>query len=370
MKNSSYLNSKMKKFLENDEKNSYMLQIPPKKGRYIVLDTETTGLSSRADHVVEIAAHEIQNGKITGAQFHIYIKPRIIMTKSVIKIHKITNDFYDKNFGSLYESDKENMRNFIKFIGNSIIFAHNAPFDMTFINNELKHWNLPTINPQKYRCTMRIFCNLLNNIEPQSLAMCNLKKCCDYFNLEHVEDAFHNALYDSLMTAKLMCRMYELIEMNKNLKDNKNICYMSSSIDEFLTKTKRKNTELKLMIDEMNKENENIENDPEKKFAHLFRKNRKKLKCGQKFGTSPLSLSNNSSNQNKIIINENQFNNQYKITNFVKNNSNNNSLEKSSSKTNEKSDIKELSDQKESIDQILKDISKMDDNELRELFIK
>ena len=45
-------------------------------------------------------------------------------------------DFYDKNFGSLYESDKENMRNFLKFIGNSIIFAHNAPFDMTFIKDK------------------------------------------------------------------------------------------------------------------------------------------------------------------------------------------------------------------------------------------
>lgn len=363
----------MKKFLENDEKNSYMLQIPPKKGRYIVLDTETTGLSSRADHVVEIGAHEIQNGKITGAQFHVYIKPRIIMTQSVIKIHKITNDFYDINFGSLYESDKENMRNFIKFIGNSIIFAHNAPFDMTFINNELKHWNLPTINPQKFRCTMRIFCNLINNFEPQSLVVCNLKKCCDYFKLEQIENAFHNALYDSLMTAKLICKIYELIEMNKNLKDNKGVCYMSSSIDEFLTKTKRKNNDLKLMIDEMNKENENIENDPEKKFANLFRKNKKKMKCGQKFGASPLSLSNNSSNQNKKIINENQPNNQYKITNFVKNNNHNNSLEKTKEKTstdNEKNDKKEFNDQNESIDQFLNDISKMDDKELSQLFIK
>ena len=106
--------------------------IPPKFGRYIVLDTETTGLKKN-DHVVELGAHEIIDGKLTGGQFHIYIRPRTFMDNEVIRIHKITNTFYDDYYKGIYEGDKQNLINFVKFVGNSLIFAHNAPFDMNAI---------------------------------------------------------------------------------------------------------------------------------------------------------------------------------------------------------------------------------------------
>ena len=295
MKSSSDLSSKMQKFIENDEKNSSMLMIPPKSGRYIVMDTETTGLSSKNDHVVELAAIEVINAKLTGSQFHIYIKPRIIMTQSVIKIHHIDNNFYERNYLSSYESDKANMENFIKFVGNSLIFAHNAPFDMTFINNELRFWGLPTLKKEKFRCTMRIFCNVVNIAEQTSMVMCNLKKCCDYFKLEQSDSMFHTAIYDAIMTAKLLCKIYNFIEMNKSIKENKKLNYASSSIDMFVVKGKRMHSEV--MQSSLQ---------PEKKFEMLFKKAKRMKKetsnnKNRHSGNSNSSNGSNKENNNKDI---------------------------------------------------------------------
>ena len=295
MKSSSDLSSKMQKFIENDEKNSSMLMIPPKSGRYIVIDTETTGLSSKNDHVVELAAIEVINAKLTGSQFHIYIKPRIIMTQSVIKIHHIDNNFYERNYLSSYESDKANMENFIKFVGNSLIFAHNAPFDMTFINNELRFWGLPTLKKEKFRCTMRIFCNVVNIAEQTSMVICNLKKCCDYFKLEQSDSMFHTAIYDAIMTAKLLCKIYNFIEMNKSIKENKKLNYASSSIDMFVVKGKRMHSEV--MQSSLQ---------PEKKFEMLFKKAKRMKKetsnnKNRHSGNSNSSNGSNKENNNKDI---------------------------------------------------------------------
>ena len=139
--------------------------IPPRQGRYIVLDTETTGLKKN-DHVVELGAHEIIDGKLTGGQFHIYIKPRLQMEEIVIRIHQITNNFYNDYYEDIYANDKQNLINFITWVGDSLIFAHNATFDMNALNLELRYWNLPEFPKKKFRCSMRIFKEIIGRIEP------------------------------------------------------------------------------------------------------------------------------------------------------------------------------------------------------------
>ena len=206
--------------------------IPPKQGRYIVLDTETTGLTND-NQIVELGCHEIINGKLTGGQFHIYIRPRTVMDNEVIKIHKISNSFYDDYYKGLYEGDKQNMINFCKFIGNSIIFAHNAPFDMNAINTELKFWGLNEISAKRFRCTMRIFTEVIGKIDPSYYdKFVNLEKCCEYFNLKSNKNSFHNALFDSFMTARLIDKLYELIDGNHILK--KKIYFGQKFIDNYL----------------------------------------------------------------------------------------------------------------------------------------
>ena len=139
--------------------------IPPKYGRYVVLDTETTGLKKN-DHVVELGAHEILDGKLTGGQFHIYIKPRLQMEEIVIRIHQITNDYYHDFYEDIYTNDKQNLINFINWVGDSLIFAHNATFDMNALNLELRYWGLPEFPKEKFRCSMRIFKEIIGRIEP------------------------------------------------------------------------------------------------------------------------------------------------------------------------------------------------------------
>ena len=226
--------------------------IPPKQGRYIVLDTETTGLNENSQ-IVELGCHEIINGKLTGGQFHIYIRPRTFMDNEVIKIHKITNTFYDDYYKGIYEGDKQNLINFIKFVGNSLIFAHNAPFDMNAINKELKFWKLNEISFKRFRCTMRIFTEVIGKIDPLYYdKFVNLEKCCEFFKLKCEKDSYHNALFDSFMTARLIDKLYELIEGNQLLK--KKIYIGQKSIYNYLRG--KNNNYIKTKKESKNKNNE------------------------------------------------------------------------------------------------------------------
>ena len=329
MKSSSNF-SKFQASIDSEERYQYMSNIPPQNGRYIIVDTETTGMS-KADHLVELGAHEIINGKLTGAQFHIYIKPRVVMSQSVIKIHGVTNEYYDKCFKDSYHSDKYNMEQFLKFVGSSLIFAHNAPFDLTFINNELRFWDLQTIDPKRFRCTMRIFYNVVSNANPLVQSVMNLRKCCEYFNLEINEDKFHSALFDSLMTSKMICKVYELLDKNKTLRENKNINYTANTIEMFLNTNgsgrncghKKKYSDLHTMINKMKQDKENIEKDPKRKFANLFYIAKKTMKPLPKYSKAN---NNSSSNGNGTQLNQiqqlhnktnNNYNNNKTLNSFV-----------------------------------------------------
>ena len=229
----------------------YLYKIPPKEGRYIVLDTETTGLNESAQ-VVELGAHEIINGKLTGNQFHIYIRPRVQMDKNVISIHKITNTFYDEYYSDVYESDKQNLINFSKFLGNALIFAHNAPFDMNVLNSELKYWGLNEIPTKRYRCSMRIFKDIIGKINIKyKNTFTSLTNCCEYFKLKSSENNFHNALFDSFMTSRMICKIYETLDNNHDLR--KRLGFNQNTLDLYIN-------------DILNKKNTKIKNDIQKKI--------------------------------------------------------------------------------------------------------
>ena len=264
--------------------------IPPKQGRYIVLDTETTGLTDN-DQIVELGCHEIINGKLTGEQFHIYIRPRTLMDNEVIKIHKISNSFYDDYYKGIYEGDKQNLINFCKFIGNSIIFAHNAPFDMNAINTELKFWGLNEISTKRFRCTMRIFTEVIGKIDPLYYdKFVNLEKCCEYFNLNSNKNSFHNALFDAFMTARLIDKLYELIDGNQILK--KKLYFGQKLIDNYLLGKNNKINNYKKYINNYSKNN-NFLNGSEQINKNL---------------ESKIKLNKNENIINKITNNENNKN--------------------------------------------------------------
>ena len=329
----------------------YLYKLPPKGGRYIVLDTETTGLGETAQ-VVELGAHEIINGKLTGNQFHIYIRPRTQMDKSVINIHKITNNFYDEYFSDVYESDKQNLINFSKFLGNSLIFAHNAPFDMEVLNSELKHWGLNEIPIKRYRCSMRIFKDIIGKIDLRySNTFTSLTNCCEYFKLKSNETNFHNGLFDSFMTSRMICKIYETLDKNINLR--KKMGYDQQVIDGFFKESKRKKNDIKKNKNK-NKENEikiNCNNNSSNNNLINSAKNTQKMNILNKLNSfDKININNMISNKklkdlkfkNKNLDNirlmiSTEIEEQFKNIQPIKNNINKNNLKKDKIKNNNNS---------------------------------
>ena len=246
-----------------------LYRIPPRAGRYIVVDTETTGLSL-SDHVVELGAHEIINGRLTGAQFHIYIRPRIKMSEEVINIHGIINSFYDDYYEDIYSNDKQNLINFIRWVGNSLIFAHNASFDMSAINVELKNWGLNEMPVRRFRCSMKMFKDVVGRIEHNfyDKYVC-LEKCCEYFKLKANTNSYHNALFDAFMTARMVCKLYEIIDndirfknFKREIKYNPN-CYKNYSFlnTDLILNNKKKYSQVNNIKKYLNKKTKKDERD-------------------------------------------------------------------------------------------------------------
>jgi hypothetical protein len=174
---------------------------------------------------------------------------------------------------------------------------------------------------------MRIFYNVVSNVNPLVQSVMNLRKCCEYFNLNVNEEKFHSALFDALMTSKMICKVYELLEKDKTLRENKNVNYTANTIDMFLgggggsgsggCEKKKKYSDLYCMINKMKEDKENIEKDPKRKFDNLFYIAKKTMKHVPKYNKSNNS---NSSSSNSSITQLNQI--QHKSNN--NNNYNNN----------------------------------------------
>jgi DNA polymerase-3 subunit epsilon len=119
--------------------------------REIILDIETTGLEHKEGHrVIEIGCIEL-NSKEVGASYHQYINPSKTLTEDNIKIHGITNEYLiDK---PLFD---EIVDDFLAFIEDSSIIAHNASFDIGFLNFELEKLSKPKIAKKRVIDTIQI----------------------------------------------------------------------------------------------------------------------------------------------------------------------------------------------------------------------
>ena len=96
--------------------------------------------------------------------------------------------------------------------------AHNAPFDYYFLNSELKYWGLPEIPNDRFRCTLRMVKKLFKN---KGMPSPNFKlfTFCEYFKIlvNNNEGSYHNALFDTIMTSKLLVHLYK---QYSNINDN------------------------------------------------------------------------------------------------------------------------------------------------------
>jgi DNA polymerase-3 subunit epsilon len=162
--------------------------------REIIFDTETTGLSPDEGHrMVEIGCIEMVGRSLTGRTFHAYFNPEIPMPPEAEKVHGMGDAFLaDK---PLFGAGVEDL---LEFLGDATLVAHNAGFDMRFLNAELAMVGKPAIAMSRVIDTVamaRAKC-------PGSPA--SLDALCKRFGV----DRSHRVLHGALLDAELLAQVY------------------------------------------------------------------------------------------------------------------------------------------------------------------
>ncbi len=167
--------------------------------RQIVLDTETTGLSPKTGHrIIEIGCLELIDRRLTGEQFHVYINPDREIDAGAIKVHGIKNEFLaDKpRFEDILED-------FIAFVKGAELIIHNAPFDMGFLNAELKRAQYPHVLEK--HCQVVDTLVLAKDKHPGQRN--NLDALCKRYDVINSHRQLHGALLDSELLALVYLAM-------------------------------------------------------------------------------------------------------------------------------------------------------------------
>ena len=170
----------------------------PNMERLIVLDTETTGIRPEEGHrIIEVGAVQILNREITNTEFHKYVQPNRPVGDSV-NIHGITDKFlinkpqFDKISNDL-----------LSFIKGATLIIHNAPFDLGFLNNELKINGID----KKIEDICQIIDTLELSKEQRPGTMHNLDALCRRFGVDTSARTRHGALLDAQILAQVYLAM-------------------------------------------------------------------------------------------------------------------------------------------------------------------
>ena len=168
--------------------------------RQVVLDTETTGLSTADDHrIIEIGCVELVNRRLTGNTFHQYINPQRAIDAGAMEVHGISNE-------SLLDKPlfKDITDDFMHFIADAELIIHNAPFDIGFLNHELK----------KLAGSSRKVSDVSTVLDTLKLARDkhpgqknNLDALCRRYEINNAHRELHGALLDAEILADVYLAM-------------------------------------------------------------------------------------------------------------------------------------------------------------------
>ena len=175
----------------------------------VILDTETTGLSTiEKQRIVEIGCIELDNQIPTNKIFHKYINPQRSVSEDAYKVHGYSDEFLSdkKTFSEISED-------FLNFIKNKKIIIHNAPFDLSFLNYELKLINQKPINKENVIDTLEI----ARSKYPGSQN--SLDALCKRFNIDNSKREKHNALTDCQLLREIYINLVDQKEPKLNLKN-------------------------------------------------------------------------------------------------------------------------------------------------------
>lgn len=161
--------------------------------REIVFDTETTGFDPETgDKLVEIGAVELINHIPTGVTYHQYINPERDVPEDSFKIHGLSYE-YLKDFPTFAQVADE----WVEFVGDATLVAHNAKFDINFVNYELKQLGKEGYTWDRVVDTLEIAKILFPG------ARNNLDALCRRFNVDNTQRTLHGALLDAQLLAEV-----------------------------------------------------------------------------------------------------------------------------------------------------------------------
>lgn len=167
--------------------------------RQIILDTETTGLDPRQGHrVIEIAAVEMLNRRLTGKHFHRYLNPDRDIEEGALQVHGITRDFLlDKpRFADVAAE-------FLEFVQGAELIIHNAPFDTAFLNAELALHGMG--NLQTFTGEVVDTLPLARSLHPGQRN--SLDALCKRYGIDNSTRTLHGALLDCDLLAQVYLSM-------------------------------------------------------------------------------------------------------------------------------------------------------------------
>ncbi len=164
--------------------------------RKVVLDTETTGLDPKKGHrIIEIAAIELEGRKVSKKHFHHYLDPEREVDEDAARVHGFTWDMLKGNF-----KFADIAASFLAFIEGAEILAHNAPFDIGFINSELELMGLPPLeNPVVDTLA------LARELHPGKKN--GLDALCSRYEIDNSHRTLHGALLDTELLAEVYIAM-------------------------------------------------------------------------------------------------------------------------------------------------------------------
>ena len=177
--------------------------IPLTRASYVVLDLETTGLSSAYDRIIEFGAVRVEHGIVT-EEFDILINPECPLPKKIVEITNITDKMLENQ-----PTIKEALPKIVSFIGDAILVTHNAEFDFSFLQEALKNNGMEQLkNPVIDTLSLSRY------LFPESRYH-NLGSLCRNMEVKYNEDDAHRANYDARVLNDVWQPMIALLAKQK-----------------------------------------------------------------------------------------------------------------------------------------------------------
>ena len=194
----------------------------------VVLDTETTGLNVKDGHrIVEIGCIELDNLIPTKNNFHCYLNPERKVSEKAFQVHGYSDEFLSKQ-----KKFNEIVEDFLSFIDGKRLIIHNAEFDLSHLNNELKIIGKNTLNNE-------IIDTMIIARDKFPGSQINLDSLCKRYRIDNSKRVKHTALIDCELLSKVYINLidqkepildFETKDLSKTDIIDKNVLYFKKII--------------------------------------------------------------------------------------------------------------------------------------------